>query len=136
MAQESQTLSNVIPVLVAALVCDVAIADPSSAKKNLIGIFDRVIVMKFPTQRPMSLYAKVTDAEGYYQTEIRYIQISSGKMLAKANGELNSKSRLASTDVIINFPPLPIPIEGRYEFQVWVNSIFLGATFVDAVQRS
>ena len=40
MAQESQTLSNVIPVLVAALVCDVAIADPSSAKKNLIGIFE------------------------------------------------------------------------------------------------
>jgi hypothetical protein len=136
MTQGKKALSNVTPVLVAAIVCDVAVADPSTQKKNLIGIFDRVFVEKFPTKRPISLYIKVTDAEGYYQTEVRYIQVSPGKILAKAEGELNSKNRLASIDLIVPFPPLPIPEEGRYEFQIWANSIFLGSTFIDAVSRT
>jgi len=136
MTREERTLSNVVPVLVAALVCDVAVVDPSTGKKNLIGIFDRVYVGKFPTKRPMSLYMKVTDAEGYYKTEVRYVQVSSGKVLAQAEGEMHSNNRLTSLDLNIEFPPLPIPEKGRYEFQVWANSMFLGATFIDAVPRS
>lgn len=136
MTQEQRTLSNVVPVLVAALVCDVAVADPSNGKKNLIGIFDMVHVGKFPTQRQISLYMKVTDADGDYELEVRYVQISSGKVLAKAEGELHSKNRLASIDLIVPFPPLPIPEEGRYEFQIWANSMFLGATFINALPRS
>ena len=120
----------------AALVCDVAVADPSTGKKNLIGIFDRVYVGNFPTNRQMSLYMKVTDAAGYYETEVKYVQVGSGKVLAQAKGELNSTNRLVSADLYIQFPPLPIPREGRYEFQVWANSMFLGATFIDAIPRS
>lgn len=136
MTQEQRTLSNVVPVLVAALVCDVAVADPSTGKKNLIGIFDRIHVGEFPTKRPMSLYMKVTDAEGYYKTEVRYVQVGSGQVLAQAKGELHSTNRLASADLYIQFPPLLIPKEGRYEFQLWANSMFLGATSIDAVPRS
>ena len=135
MTQESRALSQVVPVLVAALVCDVAVSDPSTGKKNLIGIFDRVNVGKFPTTRRMSLYVKVTDAEGDYDTEVRYVQVGSGKVLAQAQGKLHSANRLASVELLIKFPPLPIPAEGRYEFQVWTNSVFLGATFIDAVPR-
>jgi len=136
MTQGKKTLSNVVPVLVAALVCDVAVADPGTGKKNLIGIFDRINVGgKFPTKHSMSLYMKVTDAEGYYETEVRYVQVSSGKVLAQAKGELQSTDRLASADLYIQFPPLLIPEAGRYEFQVWANSIFLGATFIDAIPR-
>jgi len=131
--QKQRPLSNVVPVLVAALVCDVAVADPSTGKKNLIGIFDKVYVGKFPTQRPMSLYMKVTDAEGDYETEVKYVQVGSGEVLARAEGKLHSPNRLASADLHIAFPPLPIPNEGRYEFQVWANSMFLGATFIDAL---
>ena len=135
MTQESRALSQVVPVLVAALVCDVAVADPSTHKKNLIGVFDRVNVGEFPTSRPMSLYVKVTDAEGDYDTEVRYVQVGSGKVLAQAQGKLHSASRLASAELLIKFPPLPIPAEGRYEFQVWTNSVFLGAASINAVPR-
>ncbi len=134
--QEQRNLSNVVPVLVAALVCDVAVADPGTGKKNLIGIFNRVNVGKFPTKRPMSLYIKVTDAEGYYEIEVRYVQVSSGQVLAEAKGEMHTNNRLMSLDLHIEFPPLPIPEKGRYEFQIWANSMFLGATFIDALLRS
>jgi hypothetical protein len=135
MVQKQSPRSNVVPVLLAAVVCDTAATDPSTGKKNLIGIFDRVNVGAFPAQQPMSLYMKVTDAEGDYDTEVRYIQINSGKVLAKAEGKLHAENRLASIELIIGFPPLPIPEEGRYEFQLWANSMFLGTTFIDALPR-
>jgi len=135
LTKESRALSQIVPVLVAVLVCDTAVADPSTRKINLIGIFNRVNVGKFPTSRPMSLYMKVTDAEGDYDTEVRYVQVGSGKVLAQAQGKLHSANRLTSVELLIGFPPLPIPAEGRYEFQVWTNSVFLGATFIDATTR-
>ena len=135
MAQEELPPSQVVPLLVAALICDVAVADPSTGKKNLIGIFDPINVTNFPSQRPMSLYFKVADAEGRYEFQIRYVQQSTGAMLAEAAGELIARDRLASTDLYISFPPLPIPGEGRYEFQLWANGMFLGSTFIDAVTR-
>lgn len=136
MAQQKQPLSQVVPVLVAVLVCDIAVPDPSTGKKNLIGIFNRINVGKFPTSRPISMYLKLTDAEGYYEFDIRFVQLKTGAILAGARGELTARDRLASTDLCIGFPPLPVPEEGRYEFQVWVNSMFLGSTFLDAVQRN
>jgi len=132
---KQRPLSQIVPVLVAALVCDVAVTDPSTSKSNLIGIFDRIHVAKFPTNRQMSLYFKLTDAEGYYKFEVRYVQVKTGKVMAGAEGEHESRDRLKSADMHIAFPPLPIPTEGRYEFQIWANSIFLGATFIDAVPR-
>lgn len=136
MTQQKQPLSQVVPVLVAVLICDVAVADPGTGKKNLIGIFNRINVGKFPTNRPMSVYLKLTDAEGYYEFDIRFVELKTGTILAGAQGTLTAKDRLASSDLCIQFPPLPVPGEGRYEFQVWANSMFLGSTFLDAVQRN
>ena len=133
---EERPLSKVVPVLVAALVCDVAAADPSTGKKNLIGIFTRINVGKFPATRPMSLYIKLTDAAGDYQIDARYVEVGSGQILAEAKGELQATDRLVSIDAHIDFPPLSIPREGRYEFQIYANSIFLGATFIDVVPRA
>ena len=132
---EDQPRSEVVPLLVAALVCDVAVADPSTGKKNLIGIFDQVQVSKFPTQQPISLYFKVADAEGFYKFEVRYLQVNTGEVIAHAEGELRATDRLATSDLHLPFLPLPIPKEGRYEFQIWANSMFLGSTSIAAVQR-
>jgi len=131
--QETRSPSQIIPVLVAALVCDVAVADPSTGKKNLIGIFDRITVSKFPTQRRMSIYVKLADAEGFYKIEIRYVQVPSGKILATAVGDFEIRDRLQASDFFLSLPPLLIPEKGRYEFQVWANDVFLGATFIDAI---
>ena len=136
MAEETQVPSQLIPVLIAVLACDVAAADPSSGKKNLIGIFDRIFVGKFPTTRPMSVYIKMADAEGFYKIEVRYVQVNTGKVLANAQGSLQVKDRLQSSDLFLPFPPLSIPEEGRYEFQVWANDVYLGGTVLDAVPRT
>ena len=132
---EDQPRSEVVPLLVAALVCDVAVADPSTGKKSLIGIFDIVHVVQFPTQQPISLYFKVADAEGFYKFVVRYVQVCTSEVLVQVEGELRATDRLAASDLHLPFTPLPIPTEGRYEFQIWANSMFLGSTSIAAVQR-
>ena len=136
MTQGEPAPSSVVPVLVAVLVCDAAVADRSTGKKNLIGIFDRINVGKFPTKRPISVYMKLADAEGTYQIEVRYVETNTGGVLAQAEGPAQIRDRLTSIDLYMDFPPLPIPREGRYEFQVWANGVYLGGTFIDAVQRA
>ena len=135
LTQEERPLSKVVPLLVAVLVCDTAAADPATGKKNLIGIFDRVNVRTFPSQRPMSVYVKLTDAEGSYKIQLRYVQTGSGQEFARAEAPAEFASRLRSLDFVISTPPLPIPSEGRYEFQVFANDVYLGGTFIDAVAQ-
>lgn len=127
--------SKIIPFLIATLICDVAVADPTTGKKTLVGIFDRIYVSKFPTQRPMSLYLKMTDAEGYYPIEIEYVYVNTGEVLVRVAGEMEARDRTLSSDIYIPLPPLPIPKDGRYEFRVKAGNMFLGNAFMDAVQR-
>ena len=131
---EDRTPSEVVPLLVAVLVCDAAHADAATGKKSLLGIFDILSAKQFPIKQRISLYFKVADAEGFYNFEVRFVHSDSGEVLAGANGELIAGDRLTSTDMYIAFTPLDLPKEGRYEFQIWANSMFLGSTSIRAVQ--
>ena len=108
---EDLPLSEVAPLLGAALVCDVAVSDPSTGKKSLIGIFDHVRVAKFPTTRRVSLYFKIADAQGRYDFDVRYVRADTGEVLARAEGKVVARDRLSSTDLHLAFPrsrsPLP-----------------------------
>ena len=67
--------------------------------------------------------------------EVRFVHLNTGNVEAKAGGRLEHSDRLASAELLITFPPLQFSKEGRYEFQVWANSMFLGSTTIDAVQQ-
>ena len=135
MAQaEEQPLSQVVPLLVAALVCDVAVADPTTGKKNLIGVFDQVNARRFPVTRAFSVYFRITDAEGRYDFDVRYVQAATNKLLAQTEEQIVVSDRLASPAIHMKPALIPVPEEGRYEFQIWANGNFLGSTFFDAVQ--
>ena len=126
---ENQPLSEVAPLLVAALVCEAAIADPNTGMQNLIGIFDRVKAAKFPITRTWFLYFKIADAQGRYKFDLRYVQVSTDAVLAQAEGTVTVNDRLDSPDFCLQWPPLLIPEPDKYEFQIWANSMFLGSTF-------
>ncbi len=88
MADEGQVLSQVMPFLLAGLICDVGVVDPNSGKKSLIGIYDRIIAQSFPTQRVVSVYIRVTDAEGNYVFQLEFVHIASGRILATAESPI------------------------------------------------
>ena len=134
MTNEEENLSGVVPYLLAILVCDSGTIDQNSGKKTLVGIFDRVIAEKFSTSRWLSVYFKLSDAEGNYQFKVQYAQVETGNILAEAETDvLIIKSRLDIRDFLITYPaPLPIPEAGQYEFRLFANNIFLGHITIDA----
>ena len=132
-AETKKTPSRIPPYMVAAVICDVGVVDPSSGKKNLIGIFTRLTAGQYPTARPMSLYVKVSDAKGYYPVKVEFVYLNSGQVLGTAQGALEVASRTEYADFLIGFPPLTFPQAGRYEFRVIASDMLVGSTFLDAV---
>jgi len=135
LAERERTPGSVVPVLVAALVCDAAVADPASGKKNLIGIFDRVLVGRFPTARPLFVYWKITDAQGHYRIAVRIVHANRNREIGRAEGEVDVIDRLLASDFLLQLPPIPFEEAGRYEFQIWMNDAYLGTAVVDAQVR-
>ena len=131
MTDNGEERSQIVPLLVAVVICDTAVEDPNSRKKTLVGIFDRVWVREFPTRRQLSLYLKVADSLGHYDVQVKFVQVSTGEMLNEVSGKMEASDRLASGDFFIPFD-LEISSEGRYEFQIWFNGMYIGQTFLDA----
>jgi hypothetical protein len=134
--ESQEHLSQVRPILTGPVICDLAARDPASGKWNLLGIFNHVSASRFPTQRPLSVYLKLSDAAGLYELEIRFVRVSTGERLAQATAKLTINDRLVSQDVGVSFPQIPIPAEGKYEFQVWANAMHLGAVTFNATPIS
>jgi hypothetical protein len=132
----SEPLSAVIPVLIAAVVCDAGVKERAGGKVSLIGIFDRVFSLAFPAVRPMTLYFKFADAQGHYKFSVRFVQLSGGSTIAEGLAEGDITDRLSSSDALMDFPPLLMPEPGRYEFQIFANEVFLGSAFIDAAVRT
>lgn len=135
MPEQPQTLSKVVPVLVAVLTCEVGHTDIKSNKKTLVGVFNSLTLSAFPAKQRFSVYLKLTNADGYYDIRVRFVQVSSQEVLVEAAIQMTSQNRLGSVDFVFpNEIEYPFPQAGRYEFQVWANEAFLGSSFID-VQR-
>jgi len=137
MTKEGQTLSKVVPYLQAILVCDSGTVDPNSGKKTLVGIFDRIIAIEFPTSRCLSIYFRLSDAQGNYRFKVQYAQVATDKILAEVETRdvVTIKSRLDTVDSLISSPQaLLVPEEGQYEFRLYANDMFLGRIAINAEQ--
>jgi Family of unknown function (DUF6941) len=131
---EGRPRSEVVPLVLAALVCDSAFQDQATGKTSLLGIFDRIHSKSFPAEhRQLHLFVKLTDAEGLYDLSVRFIQVSTGTALGEAKGNLDAKDRLSPISMQILFPQIPPPESGKYEFQIWANDAYMGSAVLDAM---
>ena len=72
MPDQEERLSTPFPL--ALLLCDSVIVDERSKKKTLVGVFNRVWAKQFPTTySPLTIYARLTDAQGRYDFRIDYV---------------------------------------------------------------
>jgi hypothetical protein len=129
---EPRASSNVVPILVAALVADVVATDPATNKKTIVGVWDALHSQVFPTARPFFLYVKLADAQGHYRVRFQFLRLEGDQAIAEAVAEFDVADRLLSADFAVPFPPLPFPEPGRYEFRIFANDVFIGSTFIDA----
>jgi len=71
----------------------------------------------------VTVYVRLTDAEGHYRFKLKYVQTATGQALAEIEGEAEIKDRLGVADFYVTTPPLAFPTPGRYEIQVWFNDV-------------
>ena len=134
---QEETSFSPTPVPVAFLVCDKVIIEADSGKRTIVGVFDQVEISEFPAVcGPIWLYISVIDCEGDYSNLIEYVQVSTQKVLAQANGTTTSANRQVCVDLVLPWPQLPLPEAGEYEFRFWMNGKFISRTRVSVVSHA
>jgi hypothetical protein len=124
------------PSVQAFLVCDNVIADGTTGKKTIVGIFTHVRARSFPCLvGQLALYFCLTDAEGKYQFDIELMYLDEDKLIGKASlpGIAEIKDRLDIIDAGVTLPPTMFPGPGRYEFRLLANGQFIARKDFSAI---
>jgi hypothetical protein len=124
-----------VPTLVGMFLCDSVIQDAQTTKKSLIGIFTQVNAIGFPTVVNVSVFARLTDAEGKYRFRLDVVNLNENKTIVSlpTPGDLEAPNQLAFVELVMQVQGLPIPSPGKYEFQLWGNDVYLGRTTMEAL---
>ena len=106
-------------------------------KKSIIGIFEEIRAPSAPASRQVGFYARLTDMEGTYKFAVRVVLLDGdGEKLIGAveTQELTVADRLEFVDLALNLPPVPFPTFGRYEFQLFIEGVYLGRATLKLVK--
>jgi hypothetical protein len=135
--QGNYRMSNApIPSVVAMLVCDHVITEMGTGKKSLIGVFENINSLAFPTQINLGIYAKLVDADGDYDILIRLVNLKDESRVADIKADAKGIKRDAAAELMVNLAGIVLPEPGRYEFQLFANQAFLHRVTMNAVVLS
>ncbi len=116
------------PILKAMLLCDTTIVEEGTRKRTLIGLFDRIKAVQFPTTHAsMSIYVQFREIEGVFDFSLELFDVSEGKTLNKAvikNFKVSDFSR--DCELVFNLLSVRFEHAGEYEFRIYVNDFIFG----------
>lgn len=127
------------PVLQALLVCDQAIREAETNKMTLVGIFERVFGSEFPLpwNRPMAVYARVTDAEGEYDIRLELIRLADEHTIGRVDGKVAVSERVATAEIVFRLEDgLVFDRPGRYEFRLFANGQHVAGTVFTVIRTA
>jgi len=118
------------------LLCDQAITDAESGKKTLVGIFDRVFYPGGNVALPVTIFARLTDAEGSYRFAVEYAHVTSDRLLGRAEipEPVQIPDRLKFHELIMRTLAL-IDAVGMYEYRLFANGLYLGRVPFEVLPR-
>lgn len=122
-----------IPSVVAMLVCEQVITEFGTGKKSLIGIFENVNSVSFPTQIRIGIYAKLVDADGDYEILIRLVNLKDESRVADIKAAAKGIKREGAAEIVVNIAGIVLPEPGKYEFQLFANDAFLHRVTMNAI---
>lgn len=90
---------------------------------SLIGLFDGFGVGNNGLTGVAEVFCRITEAHGKYQISVEIQELNKGTAIAGAKGpEIEILDRLATANVIIPIPPLPLR-PGEYDIVMFANRI-------------
>lgn len=116
------------PILKAMLLCDHTIVEEGSHKRTLIGIFDRIKAVNFPTTHPaMSIYIQFCEIEGVFDFTLELYDLSQEKVMNKALvKQYKVQDRFRDCELVFNLISVRFDKPGDYEFRIYVNDTIFG----------
>jgi len=119
--------AGIAPFLVAILLCDQVIVEQGTGRKTLVGTLDRLSAASFPFDRDVTLFAKLTDAEGVYRVRVDFVHVSTDRLLGRVEvpDPVHVADRLGYLDIVLRLTA-PIDGAGLDEFRVLANDAYLG----------
>jgi len=125
------------PSLNAMLLCDLTIREHGSGKISLIGVFENISSSRFPVvHRTLSVYAKLTDAEGDYTIRLELIRLEDSHVVAQGALKATFADRMAPGELIFNLENLGLERPGRYEFRLFAEERFVAAKTFTVIQSA
>ncbi|HVN77642.1 MAG TPA: hypothetical protein VMW38_01460 [Terriglobia bacterium] len=127
-----------VPSLISLLLCDQVIVDARTAKKTLVGLFDSINLIEFPSQLGgFTLFARLADMEGTYVFRLSVVDLSQDKTLATVvSSEANAPETARYADLLLTVPPILFERPATHEFQLFANDIYLGRSLIDVKQAT
>ena len=117
------------------LLVDAIRKDEKTGKTDLTGIFDAIEVphTSHEFSRQAWIYLSLTDMFGTVDLVIRWIELSNGQVLSEHGPSLvRSEDRLASVEVVVRLPVLPVPHSGSYAIELYSFGERIGSVRVTA----
>lgn len=118
-----------VPKTNAMLICDYVITERGTNKKSLIGVFENIGAATFPcTHFAMSVYIKLTDAQGSYRFRLELIDLQGDAMIGKSEmpEEIRVPSPLVAHELVFNLRGVRFMHAGEYEFRIFANDKIFG----------
>ena len=122
-------MTSPTPKTNAMLICDYVITERETNKKSLIGVFENIGAATFPcTHFAMSVYIKLTDAQGGYQFRLELVDLQSDTMIGKSEipDEVQVPSPLDAHELVFNLRGVRFLHPGKYEFRIFGNDRIFG----------
>jgi len=102
------------------LLCDLTIREHGSGKISLIGVFENISASRFPVvHRTLSVYAKLTDAEGDYTIRLELIRLEDSHVVAQGTLKATFADRMSPGELIFNLENLGLDHIDLLQLHVW-----------------
>lgn len=116
-----------VPSLVSLLICDQIIDDRMTNKKSAIGLFNAILVSRFPaTIAQMVVMASLTEIQRRVGTELRLVRDSDNHTMFNAPQVVESPSPLATVDLVFALQGVQVPEPGQYAIELYGEGELLG----------
>ncbi|MBN2448411.1 MAG: hypothetical protein JXO22_16915 [Phycisphaerae bacterium] len=125
-----------VPTLVSLLICDQVIDDRLTNKKSAIGLFNAILVPRFPaTIQQLVVMASITEIQGEAGIELRLIRDTDNSVLFRAEERVRAPSPLATVDMVFALRGVGIPVAGNYAIELLSASALLGRRRFQVIQQ-
>ena len=110
------------PACNAFLICDYAIREEGTGKVSLIGIFENINAIRFPSMHGLlCVYAKLTDAEGDYEIRLELVRLEDLAVIGQGVLTMTIGDRMAAAELVFQLGGLVFERTGKYEFRLYAN---------------